>query len=151
VTLIAEGRSGSKGRAAQAGPVKSLGAHPELGDKVDVYAGRYGPYVKCGKVNATLPKELAPEAVTMEDAVKLIAARIAAGGGKKKPRSSSAAGGGAKKKKPAAKAKAAKTETSKTKSSAVNGKSAKPKASKSAKTPKAAARKTETKAANGAQ
>jgi DNA topoisomerase I len=152
VTLIAESKSGAKGRAAGAGgPVKSLGEHPELGDKVDVYSGRYGPYVKCGKVNATLPKDMAPEAVTMDDAVKLIAARIAAGAGKgaKKSRSSSPKGGSAKKK-PAAKTKAAKTETSKTKTSAVNGKSAKPKAAKSAPKPKPAARKTETKAASGA-
>jgi DNA topoisomerase I len=145
VTLIAEAKSGGKGRA-QAGAVKSLGQHPELGEKMDVYSGRYGPYVKCGKVNATLPKGMAPEAVTMEDAVKLIAARIEAGGK------------GAKKK-PAAKAKAktAKAETSKTKASAANGKSAKPKAAKSAKKPKAAAAgktetktKTKTKAAEGA-
>ena len=155
VSVIAESKSGAKGRAAGAGgPVKSLGDHPELGEKVDVYSGRYGPYVKCGKVNATLPKDMAPEAVTMEDAVKLIAARIAAGGGAKgvkKSRSSSPKGGSAKKQ-PAAKAKAAKTETSKTKtkSSAANGKSAKAAPSKSAKKPKAPPRKTETKAANGA-
>ena len=65
-----------------------------------MFSGRYGPYVKCGKVNATLPKDMAPETVTMDDAVKLIAARIAAGGGAKgakKSRSSSPKGGSAKK------------------------------------------------------
>ena len=136
VSLIAEAKSGAKGRAGgTAGPVKSLGNHPELGDKVDVYAGRYGPYVKCGKVNATLPKDMAPEAVTMDDAVKLIAARIEAG----------AKNG--KKKKPAAKAKA----PAKAKTSAANGKSAKAKPATAAKKPKAAAtRKTATKAASDA-
>ena len=145
VALLAEAKSGGKGRAAGAGgPIKSLGDHPELGDKVEVYSGKYGPYVKCGKVNATLPKDMTPEAVTMDDAVKLVAARIAAGAknGKKKPAA-----------KPKAKtaAKTAKAETS-----AVNGKSAKAKPAKSAKSangakkPKAAARKTATKAASEA-
>ena len=155
VSLIAEAKVGAKGRAGAAGPVKSLGEHPELGGKVDVYSGRYGPYVKCGKVNATLPKDMAPEAVTMEDAVKLIAARIAAG---PKAKGGKAKANGAKKKKPAAKAKAAKAEpseakTSKAEASAVNGKPASPKPAKSAnsaKKPKAAARKTTAKAANGA-
>ena len=44
-----------------------------------VYAGRYGPYVKWEKVNATLPKEIAPEAVTLEQALELIAAKRPAG------------------------------------------------------------------------
>ena len=59
--------------------------------------GRYGPYVKWEKVNATIPKETPPEDVTMEMAVGLIAER-AGKGGKKKPA----------KKKPAPKKKAAK-------------------------------------------
>ncbi len=135
VSLIAESKAGTQGRAAGAGsPVKVLGEHPELGAKVEVFSGRYGPYVKCGKVNATLPKGMAPEAVTMDDAVKLIAARIEAGAknGKKKPAAK-------------AKAKAAKPETSGT-----NGKSAKAKPAKGAKKPKAPARKTATKAASEA-
>ena len=37
--------------------------------------GRYGPYVKWEKVNATLPKDVAPEAVTLEQALELIAAK----------------------------------------------------------------------------
>jgi DNA topoisomerase-1 len=42
---------------------------------VTVRAGRYGPYVNQGKVNATLPKELKPEDVTLAQALELIAAK----------------------------------------------------------------------------
>jgi DNA topoisomerase-1 len=42
---------------------------------ISVRAGRYGPYVNQGKTNATLPKELKPEDVTLEQALELIAAK----------------------------------------------------------------------------
>jgi DNA topoisomerase-1 len=64
---------------APAAPLKSLGAHPDGGD-VQVMPGRYGPYVKWEKVNATLPKELTPESVTLEEALVLIADKAAKGG-----------------------------------------------------------------------
>jgi DNA topoisomerase-1 len=64
--------------------IKELGDHPEGGGKVQVLSGRYGPYVKHGKVNATLPRDRVPEDVTMEEAVTLIAARAAKGPAKKK-------------------------------------------------------------------
>ncbi len=66
------------GRGAAAKPLRELGEHPE-GGAVAVYEGRYGPYVKWAKVNATLPKEVAPEAVTLEQAVELLAAKKPAG------------------------------------------------------------------------
>lgn len=47
--------------------------------------GRYGPYVKWEKVNATLPKDVAPEAVTLEEALVLIAEKAGKGGKKKAP------------------------------------------------------------------
>jgi DNA topoisomerase-1 len=83
VSLLAE-------KAASRGPrgasvLKELGTHPQLGGKVQVLSGRYGPYVKHGKVNATLPKDREPEQVTLGEAVELIAARSAKGPGKKKP------------------------------------------------------------------
>jgi DNA topoisomerase-1 len=51
---------------------------------ISVRDGRYGPYVNQGKVNATLPKALKPEDVTLEQALELIAERAARGGGGKK-------------------------------------------------------------------
>jgi DNA topoisomerase-1 len=71
VELLAQ--KAGRGRTA-ASPLRELGEHPD-GGAVAVYAGRYGPYVKWDKVNATLPKELAPEAVTLDQALELIAAK----------------------------------------------------------------------------
>ena len=79
VTLLAEKRAGKfAGRGAAAAPLKDLGAHPETGDPIHVMAGRFGPYVKSGKINATLPKGTAPEDLTLEEALPLLAARAAA-------------------------------------------------------------------------
>ena len=60
----AEGAARARPRRAVK-PLRELGEHPE-GGAVAVYEGRYGPYVKWDKVNATLPKEIAPEAVTLD-------------------------------------------------------------------------------------
>ena len=75
-------RGGRRGGAV-AGPLKVLGAHPD-GGEVQVMPGRYGPYVKWEKVNATLPKDLVPEEVTLEQALELIAEKAAKGGKGKK-------------------------------------------------------------------
>jgi DNA topoisomerase-1 len=83
VSLLAEKAASSRARRG-ANVIKELGEHPELGGKVQVLTGRYGPYVKHGKVNATLPKDREPEQVTLEEAVELIAARAAKGPAKKK-------------------------------------------------------------------
>ena len=73
VSLLAEPKKGPARAGQQA--LKTLGDHPELGGAVQLFSGRYGPYVKHGKVNATIPKGTEPEELTMEDAVKLLAAR----------------------------------------------------------------------------
>jgi DNA topoisomerase-1 len=83
VELIAQKASRGRGRGATAKPLKELGEHPEQGGAVNVMEGRYGPYVKWDKVNATLPKDIDPADVTMEMAVGLIAEKAAKG--KKKP------------------------------------------------------------------
>ena len=82
VTLLAEKRAGRAGRGAATAPLKELGAHPEDGAPVQVMAGRFGPYVKWGKVNATLPKGMAPEDLSMEAALPLLAAKAGKPGGK---------------------------------------------------------------------
>jgi len=51
-----------------------IGVHP-AGGAINVLAGRFGPYVKWGKVNATIPKSLSPDSLTLQDAVELIAER----------------------------------------------------------------------------
>ncbi|MEM1106434.1 MAG: type I DNA topoisomerase [Pseudomonadota bacterium] len=100
VTLIAEKRANpGRGRGAPAKPLRELGKHPSDEAPINVFEGRYGPYVKHGKTNATIPKEIAPDAITLEQAIELIDAR-AAKGGKKKPAAKKKPAG---KKKPAAK------------------------------------------------
>ncbi|MFO0995329.1 MAG: type I DNA topoisomerase [Alphaproteobacteria bacterium] len=60
-----------------ANTLRSLGAHPEDGKPVAIMSGRYGPYIKHLKTNAPLPRDKAPEEVTLEEAVQLLAARAA--------------------------------------------------------------------------
>ena len=108
VALLAEKRAGRAGRASAAAPLKELGAHPETGEAVHVMAGRYGPYVKSGKINATLPKGTAPEDMTLEAALPLLAAKAGAAPKKKAPAKKTAAKKPAAKKEPAAKKPAAK-------------------------------------------
>ncbi|EKY29235.1 DNA topoisomerase I [Brevundimonas diminuta 470-4] len=113
VALLAEKRAGRAGRASAAAPLKELGAHPETGEAVQVMAGRYGPYVKSGKINATLPKGTAPEDMTLEAALPLLAAKAGAAPKKKAPAKKAAAKKPAAKKEPAAKKPAAKKAPSK--------------------------------------
>jgi DNA topoisomerase-1 len=84
VTLIAEkkAKGPSKGRFG-ADPGRPLGDHPDKGGPVVVKNGRYGAYVSHDGVNATLPSDLTPDAVTLEQALPLLDARAARGPGKK--------------------------------------------------------------------
>ncbi len=92
VALIAEKRANPRaGRGTGPKPLKELGAHPASGDPVQVMEGRYGPYVKSGKTNATLPKGTDPQSMTLEQAVELIAEREKKGPSKKPAGKSAAA------------------------------------------------------------
>ncbi len=54
---------------------KSLGKNPKDGNEIYLSAGRYGPYLKCGKTNYALPKDLRGKDITLEEALKVIAAK----------------------------------------------------------------------------
>lgn len=113
VTLIEEKKlkGGGRGRAA-AKPLKELGEYPEIGGPITVKDGKYGPYVNHGKINATLPKDQDPQALTAEEAIALLVAKAektgkTIGGAKKKaPAKKKAAAKKPAAKKPAAKKKA---------------------------------------------
>ncbi len=81
-------------------PLKELGKHPDDEEPVGVYEGKYGAYVKHGKVNATIPKDRDPLQFTLEEAIPLLAERAAKGPSTKRGR-----GRFAKKAAPAAEAK----------------------------------------------
>ncbi|MDE4060588.1 MAG: type I DNA topoisomerase [Pseudophaeobacter sp. bin_em_oilr2.035] len=114
VEMLAEKRANpGRGRRAAAKPLKELGEHPESGGAISIMDGRYGPYVKWEKVNATLPKDVEPKDVTVEMAVQLIADK--AGKTKKKaPAKKAAPKKAAAKKTPAKKPAAKKTASKKT-------------------------------------
>ncbi len=58
--------------------LRTLGNHPETGESIDVLDGKYGPYVKHQKTNASLSKTQTPESITLEEALVLLAEREAA-------------------------------------------------------------------------
>jgi DNA topoisomerase-1 len=74
--------------------LRELGKHPISGANIQLLEGRYGPYVTDGTTNASLPKDLGIEEVTLESAVLLLQEREGAGKGRR-PRSRGRSGGGA--------------------------------------------------------
>jgi DNA topoisomerase-1 len=83
VAVLAEKRAGGRGaRSGGAEALAELGAHPADGAPVRVLAGRYGPYIKHGATNANVPRGADPAALTLDEAVKLLAEREAKGSSK---------------------------------------------------------------------
>jgi len=97
ITLIAEKRANpGKGRRFGADPGRALGDHPQRGGAILVKKGRYGPYVTNSGINATIPDNIAPDQITLDQAVALIEARAEKTGAKpaarrKAPRKADAA------------------------------------------------------------
>jgi DNA topoisomerase I len=87
IDLIVAKESGLTGRRfgdSASAPARELGEHP-AGGKVVVKAGRYGPYVNYGKVNATLPRDADPTTLSLEEAITLLTAKAEGGGAGKGP------------------------------------------------------------------
>ena len=74
---------GTRGRSA-APALRTIGMHPDDHQPITVHDGKYGTYLKHGKLNATLPKDVLPEAVTLEQAIQLLKEKKAKGKGRKK-------------------------------------------------------------------
>ncbi|MES2963117.1 MAG: type I DNA topoisomerase, partial [Bdellovibrionota bacterium] len=69
--LISKPKAG-RGRASA---IKELGKIDGIDEAVAVYSGKYGPYIKCGKTNVSLPDGMKPEDVTLEIAIGLVTAK----------------------------------------------------------------------------
>lgn len=68
IELLKEKKKGRKSSSE----IQDLGKHPETDKPVKVMDGRYGPYIKYGRTNISLPKGTEPEELRMADAVRLI-------------------------------------------------------------------------------
>ncbi len=66
---------GRAARAAAAPPLRELGSDPASGNPIVLREGRWGPYVTDGETNASLRKSDAPESITPQRAVELLAER----------------------------------------------------------------------------
>ncbi len=106
VEMLAEKRANpGRGRSsAAAKALRELGEHPSEGGPISIMDGRYGPYVKWGKVNATLPKDTEAKDVTVEQALALLSEKTAKKPAKKAAAKKAPAKTAASKKTPAKKA-----------------------------------------------
>jgi DNA topoisomerase-1 len=75
LSLLAEPKKSRRRQSGTKSVLREVGKHPTSGATINLLAGRYGPYVTDGTTNASVPKGTAPEQVTVEQAVELLAAR----------------------------------------------------------------------------
>jgi hypothetical protein len=113
------GRKGARGRSA---PLRVLGKHPRDRQPVELHAGRYGPYVKHGSINATLPDRNAIESLSLDEAVALVDEKA----GRATPRTTRRSVSTRTPRKPAATAREMATDSSKDASSKARDASAQP-------------------------
>ncbi len=83
VKLAEAAAGGGRPQRGSQAPLKVLGVHPRTELEIKLMEGRYGPYVTDGTTNATIPKTIEKDALTLEEAAQLIDARAAAAPAKK--------------------------------------------------------------------
>ncbi len=86
VKLAEAANGGGRARGGSREPLKVLGKHPRTELEIKLMEGRYGAYITDGTTNATLPKTIAQDALTLEEAAQLLDERAAKGTVKKKGR-----------------------------------------------------------------
>ena len=86
VAKLADAANGGGRKAGAREPLKVLGKHPRTEAEIRLMEGRFGPYVTDGTTNATLPKSVAPDQLTLEEAAQLLDERAAKGTPAKKGR-----------------------------------------------------------------
>jgi DNA topoisomerase-1 len=87
IELLAQPKKG-RGKASA---MKEFGNHPIHQMPVSLFNGPYGPYIKAGKTNASLPEGVTADTITPEKAFELINEKLGttrvvekSAGGKKK-------------------------------------------------------------------
>ena len=90
VDLLAQKAAGGGRFGRNKTPIAAIKTFEHANGAISVRDGRYGPYVNQGKVNATLPRTVKPDEVTLEQALELIAERAGKAGGKRPARKAAA-------------------------------------------------------------
>jgi DNA topoisomerase I len=96
IALLAQPKFQKRAAATPRAALKTFEASPVTTKPIQLFEGRYGPYITDGETNASVPRGQDPQAITFDEAVRLLAERAAAGPSKKK--TASRGGGGRKKK-----------------------------------------------------
>ena len=73
LALLAEPKRGRGGKTVSAGT--AIGTHPKDGKPITLHEGKYGPYIKHGTKNATIPKDLQNTTLTLEQAMEILATK----------------------------------------------------------------------------
>ncbi|MBW4455652.1 MAG: type I DNA topoisomerase [Nostoc indistinguendum CM1-VF10] len=68
-----KGRSSTNSKSKAA--LRELGTHPDDEEKINIYDGPYGPYIKHGKTNVSIPEGQTVEDITLTEALNLLAAK----------------------------------------------------------------------------
>ena len=72
-----KGRSSTNSKSKAA--LRELGPHPEDGETINIYDGPYGPYIKHGKTNVSIPEGESVEDITLAAALNLLASKASTG------------------------------------------------------------------------